>query len=95
MDLELKKDKFLSDHFDTKTYINSFLKTNQDTELDIIIFKLKMIQREFAHEIDLNMNNIQKSNKTQEDDLKNVKIINTNITNKLDDITKNLLEPNK
>lgn len=90
MELEIKKEHFTTDNFNVETLLNKCLKN--DTESEIFNFKLKIIQREFANEIDLNLGNLVKSSKGIEEDLKNVNLLNENIIKKTNDITKSKID---
>lgn len=92
MEFDIKKESFSNENFDVKTFLNNCLKPNADNESEIFNFKLKIIQREFMNEIDLNTNNLIKSSKTLEDDLKNINLLNNNLKFKLEDIIKNKIE---
>ena len=86
-DLNINKDKFSNENFNSKEYLNNLLKQGIEGQSDLLSFKLKIIQREFSNDIDLNSNNVLKSGKTLENDLKIVNQFYSNIYKKVDSIT--------
>lgn len=90
MEIEIKREKFSEENFKVKDYLNFLLKNSKDVEpsSDILAFKLKMFQREFSNEIDLNSNNVLKSNKTIKNDLVLVHQLNSNVLDKINSIVK-------
>lgn len=66
----INKELFQKENFDIKTTINNNLSSNIFSESDLVSFKLKILQREFGNEIDLNMNNLLKFSKTLQSDIK-------------------------
>ena len=102
MELDINKDKFSVDNFKTKDYLNLLLaKTKENESSDILSFKLKIIQREFSNEIELNSNNVLKSSKTIGNDLLVVNQLHSLIYEKVDKLLKgktatfNTQTPNK
>ena len=89
MNFEINKEKFSSDDFKTKEYLNYLLGSSKENESsDILSFKLKIIQREFSNEIELNSNNVLKSSKTIGNDLKIVNQLQNLILDKVDKLMK-------
>ena len=86
-DLNINKEKFSNENFNAKEYLNTLLKQGIEGQSDLLSFKLKIIQREFSNDIDLNSNNVLKSGKTLENDLKIVNQFYSNIYKKVDSIT--------
>ena len=86
-DLNINKDKFSNENFNSKEYLNTLLKQGIEGQYDLLSFKLKIIQREFSNDIDLNSNNVLKSGRTLENDLKIVNQFYSNIFKKVDSIT--------
>lgn len=86
---EIKKDNFSKENFSAINFLNESL--NPESESDIFSFKLKIVQREFSNEVDLNFNNINKSFKNYSDDLKNLKLISNNYLVKINEIAHNML----
>ncbi len=69
MEFEIKKENFTSDSFNPQNFLNSILKISSDAESEIINFKLKILQREFSNELELNTNNLLKFSKILETDI--------------------------
>jgi hypothetical protein len=90
MEFDIKKENFTVDNFSAENLLNTFLKN--ESEAEIFNFKLKIIQREFTNEIELNINNLIKATKSLDDDLKKVNLLNDNLTNKINQITKNKID---
>lgn len=89
MNFEINKEKFSSDDFKAKEYLNYLLGSSKENESsDILSFKLKIIQREFSNEIELNSNNVLKSRKTIGNDLKIVNQLQNLILDKVDKLMK-------
>jgi len=96
--MDLDREKFSKEMFNSKEFLNNMYNKslnnnnnkNNAMDSDIFSFKLKIIQREFSNEIDLNSNNVLKSTKTIQDDLNSINKIYSVILNKMD----NLLEKN-
>lgn len=94
MEMEIKKEHFTNENFDTIAFLNNLLKNGADLDSDIINFKLKILQRELGNELDLTSNNLLKFSKILENDvamtntsssivLQNVnKILETKLNNK-------------
>ena len=72
----IQKELFHNENYDVKQTVNSILSSNSNSESDLINFKLKILQREFGNEIDLNMNNLLKFSKTLENDIKQTELSN-------------------
>ena len=92
MEYEIKKENFTSENFDPKKFLNSILKSNSDSESDIINFKLKIIQREFSNELDLNTNNLLKFSKILESDIHQTLQSNNLFLQNINQITKNKID---
>lgn len=94
MEVEIKKENFAVENFDPKEFINTLLKskTSIDSESEIINFKLKILQREFMNEIDLNTNNLLKFSKILESDIQQTKTSNKLFLQNVNEITKNKIE---
>jgi hypothetical protein len=90
MEFDIKKENFTVDNFSAENLLNTFLKN--ESEAEIFNFKLKILQREFTNEIELNINNLIKASKSLDDDLKKVNLLNENVSNKINEITKNKIE---
>ena len=89
MNYEINKEKFSSNDFKTRDYLNYLLANSKENESsDILSFKLKIIQREFSNEIELNSNNVLKSSKTIGSDLKIVNKLQNLILEKVDKLMK-------
>ena len=89
MNFEINKEKFSSDNFKTKDYLNYLIGNSKESDSsDILSFKLKIIQREFSNEIELNSNNVLKSSKTIGNDLKVVNQLQNLILAKVDKLMK-------
>jgi hypothetical protein len=83
MDSNINKEIFQKEGYDVKENLNKILKSNIDSESDIIHFKLKILQREFANEIELNLNNLLKFSKTLENDIKQTELSNNLVLSNL------------
>src|SRR4051812_9381033 len=94
MDLEIKKEHFSTENFDSKAFLNSLSKTNTESESDMFNFKIKLIQREFATEINQSTDNLLKSVKYMEDDISKINVSNSNFIQNVTNINKNKI-PNK
>lgn len=71
MNFEINKESFKNTDFDPCNYINNFLQTEKNiSELDVLTFKLKILQREFSNEMDLSVNNLVKLTGNVDNDLK-------------------------
>ena len=90
MEFDIKKDNFTIEGFSSENLLNTYLKN--ESEAEIFNFKLKIIQREFTNEIELNINNLLKASKSLNDDLKKVELLNDNFKNKINEITKNKID---
>ena len=86
-ELNINKDNFSNDNFNSKDYLNTILKQGIESQSDLLSFKLKIIQRELSNDIDLNSNNVLKSGKTLENDLKIVNQFYSNVCKKVNNIT--------
>ena len=69
--MDLNRENFSNENFNPKDFLNNLFNKNinnqnksNDIDSDIFSFKLKILQREFSNEIDLNSNNVLKSTKT-------------------------------
>jgi hypothetical protein len=83
MDSNINKEIFQKQPYDVKENLNKLLKSNIDSESDIVHFKLKILQREFANEIELNMNNLLKFSKTLETDIRQTELSNNLVLSNL------------
>lgn len=86
---DIKKENFVKENFSAVKFLNEFLKPESESE--IFSFKLKIVQREFSNEVDLNFNNINKSFKNYSDDLKNLKLISTSYLGRVNEFSENLI----
>jgi hypothetical protein len=89
---DIKKEHFANENFDVKNFLNSYLKTNMETETDIFHFKLKIIQREFSNEIEMNTNNLLKFSKILENDIQQTNTAGKNFLHTMNEIGKNKID---
>jgi hypothetical protein len=88
---DIKKEDFNANNFSAINFLNKNLsKTN--TESDIFSFKLKILQREFTNEIELNSNNINKAFKNYNEDLGNLRLLANNFYVEIDDLANNIIK---
>jgi len=87
---DFKKENFTYSNFSSANFLSEFL--NAESESEIFSFKLKIIQREFSNEVDLNLNNINKSFKNYTEDLKNLKLISNGYLVKINDLENGLID---
>ncbi len=92
MEFEIKKENFIKEDFDSKHFLNSLLKTNSDAESEILNFKLKILQREFTNELDLNLNNLMKFSKILESDITTANASNKIFLENVNHIMKNKID---
>jgi membrane-associated HD superfamily phosphohydrolase len=92
MEIDIKKENFTVDNFDPKILLNNLLNNNADSESEIIKFKLKILQREFLNEIDLNTNNLLKFTKILENDIQATNTSNYVSLQNVKDMMKNKIE---
>ena len=100
--MDLNRENFSNEIFNPKDFLNNLFNKNtnnqnknNDIDSDIFSFKLKILQREFSNEIDLNSNNVLKSTKTIQDDLNSMNKIYNLIFTKMDNLLENNLKINK
>ncbi len=84
---DIKKENFAKENFSPINFLNEYLK--RESESEIFNFKLKIVQREFTNEVDLNFNNINKSFKNYSEDLKSLKLISTSYLGRITDLSEN------
>jgi hypothetical protein len=92
MELEIKKENFTNENFNPQNFLNSILKSNNDAESEIINFKLKILQREFSNELDLNTNNLLKFSKILESDIQQTNASNNMFLQNINLINKNKID---
>ena len=100
--MDLDREKFSKEMFNSKEFLNNMYNKslnnnnnkNNAMDSDIFSFKLKIIQREFSNEIDLNSNNVLKSTKTIQDDLNSINKIYSVILNKMDNLLDKKIKSN-
>ena len=101
--MDLDREKFSNEMFNSKEFLNNMYNKslnnnnnnkNNAMDSDIFSFKLKIIQREFSNEIDLNSNNVLKSTKTIQDDLNSINKIYSVILNKMDNLLDKKIKSN-
>ena len=93
MDKDIKKENFSKENYSKINFLNEFL--NVESESEIFSFKLKIVQREFSNEVDLNFNNINKAFKNYTDDLKNLKKLSSIYLEKINDISNHIINLNE
>ena len=84
---DIKKDNFAQENFSAINFLNEYLKPESESE--IFSFKLKIVQREFSNEVDLNFNNINKNFKNYSENLKNLKLISTSYLGRINELSEN------
>ena len=86
---KLKRELFSTKNksFKVNELLNSILKPDQTIDDEILIFKLKLIQREFSTEIDSNMNKFLNFSKSLDEELRNFNQTNTNYISRVREIT--------
>lgn len=92
MEFEIKKENFTNDNFNPQNFLNTLLKNSSDAESEIINFKLKILQREFSNELDLNTNNLLKFSKILESDIAQTNASNNISLQNFNQINKNKID---
>ena len=72
MNFEINKESFFNESFSTTDFINGFLQSEKSlNELDVLTFRLNILQREISSESDTAVNNLVKNFGSIESDLNN------------------------
>lgn len=89
MDYDLNREKFSSDCFDLKQFLNSLYNSKANlNESDIVSFKLQVIQREISNEIEINSANVLRASKTIINDLAILGSLHSNLLSKIEPLAK-------
>ncbi len=90
MNFEINKERFNKLDYDPSLLINEFLQNGSGVgELDVLTFKLKILQREISNELEFSINNLIKSCSTAENDFKTFSSNIEHLNSRYYDIRKN------